>query len=151
MGREKKVAGRLLSERAPGQVEGGANSELESHAELRLERNAERLGEARGPEEVERLAEVGRPRRVLELSTEVRRVEDVEGLEEEAELTLLAPGEELRDADVQLREGVAAVVVQRQVVLVVNVGVDRVAVYGDSVAVDVAAAGGEDAGGPRRG
>src|SRR5437868_5821366 len=82
----KKKAGALARTSAPAQVENGSKAlEAKACAELRLERDAERLGEARGPEEVERLAEVGGPGGVLKLTTEVRRVEDVEGLEEEAQ------------------------------------------------------------------
>src|SRR5205085_2040122 len=94
-------------------------------------------------EEVDRPAEVRFARRVLELTAEVGRVEEVERLEEEAEFLVLAKAEELRDAQVHLLEAVAAHGVRRQVVLVVAIA--RVAVNRHAVAVDIAAARREDA------
>ena len=90
-----------------------------------------------------RLAEVGCAGNVLKLATKVRSVEDIERLEEQAKLALLAKVEVLGDAHIQLREAVAAHRIRRQVMLVV--AVTRVAVNVDAVAVNVAYARREDA------
>ncbi len=81
--------------------------ETEPNTELRLEGNSDWLRKTSGAKEVDWLAEVRRFRHVLELISEVARVEDVEGFEEEPESFVLAKPEELRDAHVQLREAVA--------------------------------------------
>src|SRR5438067_10373421 len=123
--------------------------EAEASAKLRLERNAERLGEAGRAEEVDRFTEIRLSRSVLKLTAKVRSVEDIESLEEETDFVSLVPLKELRDAQVQLREAIAAHRIWRQQVLVVAVA--RVAVFkGHAIAVDVAAAGRKDAPPTRR-
>ena len=76
--------------------------EAKAYAQLRLERNSEWFGEAGGAEEIDWFAEVRLTRHVLELVSIVSGVENIERLEEEAELFILAPLEELRNAHVQL-------------------------------------------------
>jgi len=115
-----------------------------------LKRNSQRLGEARGSEEVDRLAKVRLTRNILELVPEVASVENVERLKKEAELLILAKLEELRGANVQLREAVATFVVERQLVLVVDAGVHRVTIVVDAVTVNVASTSRENAIGTSR-
>src|SRR5436305_15256280 len=108
--------------------------EAGAEAELRLARDAERLGEARRAEEVQGLAEVRRTRHVLELASEVRRVEEVEHLEEETQLLLLGEVEILGDSQVHLLEVVALDGVRSEVVLIVHTGIQRFAINVDTVA-----------------
>lgn len=75
----------------------------------------------------------------MELVPEVTGVEDVERLEEEAKFPFLAPIEELRNADVQLREAVTALGVERQLVLIVHARINRIAVVVHAIAIDVTA------------
>ena len=84
-------------------------------------------------------------RNVLELVSEVARVEDIEGFEEESEFLVLAQIEELRNAHIQLRKAVAAYRVQRQLVLIIDARVNRFAVVGHAIFIDVAHAGWKDA------
>ncbi len=123
--------------------------EAKADAELSLKRDSKRLGESGCPKEVDRQFEVICADNVLELVAEVSRVEDIERFKEEAELSLLAEVEELRQTNIDLRELVAALCGGRQLVLVVAVA--RLAVVCNAVLVDVAsAATREDAVRPRR-
>src|SRR5207253_2685688 len=127
--------------------------EAEAEAELALERNADGLGEAGRPEEVDRLLEVRAADRAIERVAKVRRVEDVEAFDKERQLHVLGELVAPPHPQVDLRELVAALGERRQVVLVV--AVSRLAVVDDAVAVDVAAGArarvGKDAVRPRRG
>jgi len=85
--------------------------ESEPYAKLCLERYSEGFRETRRAKEVYRLAKVRRAGNVLELSTEVCGVENIESFEEESKFAFFAEVEELRDANVQLRESIAANVI----------------------------------------
>jgi len=76
--------------------------EAEPDAELSLERNSKRFREASSAKEIDWLTEVCFASYVLELVTEISSVENVEGFKEETESVILAPSEELRNANVQL-------------------------------------------------
>src|SRR6266480_6385304 len=102
--------------------EAAGGLEAKAEAELSLERNTQWLRESCCPKEVERLAEIRGTGNVLDFAAKVRRIENIEGLEEQTQLALLAEVVEFRHANVQLLEVIAANWIQRQVVLVVGVG-----------------------------
>src|SRR5438105_3851621 len=87
----RKIMGHSKSEHPMYSKALASQLEAEACAKLCLERNPQRLGKSGRAEEVNRLAEIRLAGGVLELSSEVRCVEDIECLEEEADFVALVP------------------------------------------------------------
>ena len=115
--------------------------EAKACSKLSLERNSQRLGEPGRSEEVNRLAEVWRAGHVLELVSVVTSIEDIESFEEETELLMLAPVEELGNTDIQLAKDIPPHCIRRQLVLVIYAWVNGFPIISYAIAVDVANAG----------
>jgi len=121
------------------------NLEGKADSELCLERNTQGLREASSSKEVNWLAEIRLARHILELVSVVAGIENVESLKEQSEFHALFEFEELRNANVQLRETVSPLSVDRQLMLIVDSGINRLPIVVHTVAIDVANASREDA------